>query len=177
MNTRRKHSTPRIFEVRPLVESDLETLHQPRAESRLLRIRDSHHMICRLMASGLKLGEIASRTGFSVTRLSILSRDPSIVELVAHYRNIITEDWRQEVDSIIDDGLASTRMAQRMIRDQLEEADEVGEKLPLKTLVAVASDNMDRFGYGKKTHNTNLNIDFAANLEAAIARSKKVSAA
>jgi hypothetical protein len=170
----RKASSPRILNVRPLVEADLEALRQPSAGARLQNIRDSHHKICRLMASGLKLWEVAQRTGFSVARLSVLSKDPSIIELVAHYRNLITEDWRDEMDSIIEDDLATARMTSRMIRDKVEAADAGEEEIPLKTLLALGADAKDRHGYGKKTHQTNVNIDFAANLEAAIARSKKV---
>lgn len=174
MNAQRKATSPRITgQVRTLVEADLERLREPSARDRLTRIRDSHHNIARLMASGLKLWEVASRTGFSVTRLSVLSRDPSIIELVAHYRNLITEDWREEQDSITADNLAALRVSSRMIRDQLEDADETGEQVPLKTLLAIKADAADRFGYAKKTHQTNVNVDFAKLLEEARARSNR----
>lgn len=173
MIAQRTARSPRILSVRPLVEADLERLREPSSGERLRKIRDSHHMVCRLMASGLKLWEIASRTGFSVTRLSVLSKDPAIIDLVAHYRNLITEDWREEMDSITEDNLAAIRLSSRMIRDKLEDADESGEEVPLKTLVAIKADAADRFGYGKKTHQTNLNVDFARLLEEARARSNK----
>lgn len=177
MIAQRNSKSPRILEVRPLTEVDLELLRQPSAGTRLAKIRDSHHMVARLMASGLKLWEVAQRTGFSVARLSVLSKDPSIIELVAHYRNLVTEDWRENVDSIIEDNLAALRLSSRMLRDRLEDADEGEAEVSTKELIAIKADAADRFGYGKKTHNTNVNIDFAANLEAAIARTKKVSAA
>lgn len=177
MIAQRKATSPRILEVRPLTEGDLESLRQPSSGNRLAKIRDSHHMICRLMASGLKLWEVAQRTGFSVARLSVLAKDPSIIELIAHYRNMVTESWAENMDSITEDNLAALRIASRQIRDQLEDADESNEVIPLKTLIAIKADAADRFGYGKKTHNTNINVDFAANLEAAIARTKKVISA
>lgn len=177
MRIQRHPGSPRILEVRPLTEADLETLRQPTAHTRLHKIRDSHHMVARLMASGLKVWEVAQRTGFSAVRLSVLLKDPAIQDLIAYYRNLVTEDWRENVDSIIEDNLAALRLSSRMIRDRLEDADEGEVEVTTKELVAIKADAADRFGYGKKTHNTNINIDFAANLEAAIARSKKVSAA
>ena len=64
--------------------------------------------------------------------------------------------------------------AERQISDRLDEADETGESLPIRDLVAVSRDAADRLGLGKKSTVTNLNVDFAAKLEAAIGRSAKI---
>ena len=63
-------------------------------------------------------------------------------------------------------------VAERQIADRLEDAEEEGVKLPLKDLLAISRDGADRFGYGKKSAVLNTNVDFAAILEQAIARSK-----
>ena len=44
----------------------------------------------------------------------------------------------------------------------------------LKTLLAVADSSADRVGYHKRSTKENINVDFAARLEAAITRSRSV---
>lgn len=170
-----RKSTAKILEVRPLVEADLEYLRQPSAAQRLAKIRDSHHHVARLIASGLKLYEVAAATGYAYSRISTLVLDPSVIELVAKYRSMITEDWRQDADNYTSIAVANMTKAERMISDKLDEADEKGETLTMRELLAITADRNDRFGYGKKNMNVNVNVDFAAKLEAAISRSKKVA--
>ena len=172
----RKAEGTRINSVRPITEADLELLRQPIARAGLATLRDSHHNIARHLASGLSLVDTASLTGYSVQRLSNLRQDPAMQELIAHYRGIITEGWVESVDAHQTLAMSNMRKAERMIADKLDEADLVGDTLPTRDLIAIASDRMDRFGYSKKTANLNVNIDFAARLEAAISRTKKVAA-
>lgn len=167
--------TAKVLEVRPLVEADLEYLRQPSVTNRVAKIRDSHHAVARLLASGLKMYEVAEATGYAYNRIAILSRDPSVVELVAKYRAMITEKWITNVDHYTHMAVANMTKAERMIADKLDEADEAGETLPMRELLAITADRNDRFGYGKKSMNLNVNVDFAAKLEAAISRSKKVA--
>lgn len=176
MTPQRKANSPRILEVRSLTEADLEYLRQPSAKDRLLKIKDSHHNVARLLASGLNLGEVAEATGYSLVRISILSKDPSVQDLVAHYRAMITEEWREAHDELQRSIVQNATKAERMIGDRLDEADANGETLPMRELIALTSDRYDRIGYGKKNMNLNVNVDFAAKLEAAINRTKKVAA-
>lgn len=173
--TRVRKETAKLLEVHPLVEADLEYLRQPSASQRIAKIRDSHHAIARAIASGLSHYEIAEQTGYSHSRIAILAHDPSVIELVAKYRAMITEEWRQSVDELQRNAVSNMTKAERMISDKLDEADESGTPLPMRELLAITSDRMDRFGYGKKNMNLNVNVDFAAKLEAAISRSKKVA--
>jgi len=168
----------RIVSVRPITETDLELLRQPAARYGLATIRDSHHNIARHLAAGLRLHEVAAATGYSISRVKMLRDDPAMAELVSHYRSIIDERWAETVDAHQELAISNMRKAERMIADKLDAADEVGDSLPVRELIAITSDRMDRFGYSKKTVNTNFNIDFAAKLEAAIARSqpKKIAA-
>ena len=64
--------------------------------------------------------------------------------------------------------------SERMIAEHLDKADEEGELLPLSQLDTISQGRMDRFGYGKKQTNLNVNVDFAAQLEKARQRSAKV---
>lgn len=168
----------RITGIRPLVEADLELLRDKSVGSipRIQRLRDSHHQVARLFAQGLKIYEIARITGHSLNSISRYQRDPAAAELIAHYRALKTEEWLDEQDQIAKLGTEAMTKSLRHINDHFDDADAAGELVPLPRALAVASDMMDRFGYGKKSAQLNFNVDFAANLEKAIARTKKVAA-
>jgi hypothetical protein len=138
------------------------------------RLRDSHHRVARLAAAGLRKFEIVERTGYSMTRICQLLAAPAMIDLIAKYRDKVDAAFERPQDEFFN--LASTNMirAERMIADKLEKAEEEGTEIPVKDLVLVARDAADRFGYGKKQTNVNVNADFAAELEKAIARSGKV---
>jgi hypothetical protein len=89
---------------------------------------------------------------------------------------MVTEEWRDEQDRLAALAVSNMHKAERMISEKLDAADEAGETLPTRELIAITSDRMDRFGYGKKNMNVNVNVDFASKLEAAITRSRKVAA-
>jgi hypothetical protein len=164
---------PKLVSVRPLVPIDLEALRQPTAKVKITRIRERHHDVARLAASGLTNREIAYRLGYAETRICTLLQDPSIVELVKTYTAQKNEAWLSHIDQIQEDALRATAIASRMILDELEDHDEAGTRPPLKELVNLSADRMDRFGYGKRQTNVNVNVDFAKRLEAAITRSRK----
>ena len=176
MKARRTPSRAEVTNIRPMVESDLEYLRQPSVGIRVKTIRESHHKIARLIASGLPLYEVAEQTGYSYIRVTTLSKDPSIMELVANYRNLLTEDWRETQSTFQALAMHNMVAAERQLADKIDAADAADELLPTRELLAISSDRMDRFGYGKKNMNVNVNVDFAAKLEAAIARTKKVAA-
>jgi len=64
-----------------------------------------------------------------------------------------------------------------MVADRLadQEEDPDAKPIPLRDLMAISRDAADRFGYGKHTTQTNVNVDFAAQLERAIRRSGKLA--
>lgn len=178
MIPQRNPKSPRILEVRPLVEADLELLRQKSASgvSRVKNLRDSHHNVARLIATGLRLPEVAERTGYGVDRIYQLSVDPSVKELVAKYRAIMDESYKEAVDELNQSIVKNATKAERMIGDHLDACDEEGERPPLRELIALTADRYDRIGYGKKNMNVNVNVDFAKQLEAAIARTKRIAA-
>jgi len=142
--------------------------------SAVKRFRDPHHRVARLFASGLRVQEVADRSGYSYQRVFTLSQDPAFQELIAKYREKVDEAFVANVDEFYEQATANMRMAERQIAERLEAAeDEDGSPIPLKTLVDISGDRMDRFGYGKRQTNLNVNADFASLLEKAIARSGK----
>ncbi|MDE2022104.1 MAG: hypothetical protein KGI71_04335 [Patescibacteria group bacterium] len=157
-----------------LKAEDLGRLREPRfVASSPQTLRDSHHMIARLRAMGLRHFQIAEKTGYSYQRVRALLDSPAMEELVAQYRKKVDEEFVENADEFFSTATSNMLLAEKMIRDQLLVADESGELPSLRTLDAISQGRQDRFGYGKKTQNLNINVDFAAQLEKAIKRSGK----
>lgn len=176
MRTGRPGAKREIGPVRELTEADIATL-VPGARPRLpaaARFRDSHHMVARLFATGLKAKAVAAHTGYSLGRVITLSNDPAFQDLITTYREQVDEAFRESVDGFAEMALSNMAKAERMIGDKLDKADADEETLPTRDLVSIVSDRADRFGYGKRQTNVNLNADFASLLEKAIERSGKV---
>lgn len=174
MRVQRKATSPRIRSVRPIERADLARLQEPSSKPMIQKLRDSHHLVARLIASGLRLGEVAAQSGYSIGRISYLANNPAMIELVAKYRASEDQSWRESRDEYFGLIHANGIKAQRQIADALDAADENNEPVPLNRLLAIAADSADRVGYTRKTTNFNVNVDFAAKLEQARRRSLKV---
>lgn len=171
---------PTITAVRALTRDDLMLLNPERKSVMdrngtgvVARLRDPHHRLARLIAAGLRTEELIERTGYSATRIWSIQKDPSFIELVATYRGKVDAAYEREIDEQARAATSNMRKAETMLAIKLEEAEESGELLPTRDLIAITADRMDRFGYGKRQTNMNVNVDFAASLEKARARSAK----
>ena len=163
-----------IGEPRVLIAADLERLRERRhVPTTPQKLRESHHMIARFAALGLDNHEVGARTGYSRERVGVLLEAPAMKELVALYRGKIDETYVKQVDTFFELATGNMLAAERHIADTIAELDEKDELLPVRTALAISRDAADRFGFGKHTSQTNINVDFAAKLEAAIARSGK----
>lgn len=165
-----------ITDIRPLTREDLsEIINAPKYDV-MSRIRDPHHRVARLVASGIRpYEEIARRSGYSTMRINQLTADPAFMELVARYRREIDAAFISSQDDYYEMATANMLKAERMISEKLEIAEEEGSLPPVRDLLAISRDAADRFGYGKKATNVNINVDFASKLEKAISRSKGVT--
>lgn len=175
----KRFAGPKVIGVRAMVPSDLQYLRERSYRVRLRNIREAHHNIARLLAAGLTNREVAYRLGYTETRISVLKADPSIAELIRSYAAEVHASWRDQVDTIHEDAMASIKIGNRLVRENLEALDEKGgadlslsEVSKISTIVA---DRMDRFGYGKHQTNTNVNVNFASKLEAAISKAQAVT--
>ncbi len=158
-----------------MTKDDIEALRQPSSRVRLKRLRESHHIIARLMVSGMSQREIAAEVGYSETRISIIKSSPAMQELIARYRADEDISWREKRDEYYDDVHRAGRRAWRKINEILEADDDLAEtEIPVDKLLKIASDASDRVGYHKRSTKENINIDFAARLELAISRSARV---
>ena len=174
INTKGLHHQPEVSDIRSLTRADLAVLAVKRPPNSLQTLRDTHHRAARAVAAGLRGEELASRTGYSYQRVYLLQQDPAFMELVAHYRAIITAEWAASVDPVIEYMSTNALKAQAMLSDKLDAAAENNEFLPTRDLLGIAELGLDRTGYGKVNKNVNVNVDFAAQLEAARKRSAGV---
>src|SRR6266545_4692895 len=121
---------PSIEGVRELTLEEVRVM--PRASvARVKALRDSHHMIARLLAIGLRYEEIAARTGYSYARIAVLALDPSIQDLKAKYTSVVDVTFHENVDVYFSLATSARVKSMRQMVDRLDEADEMGEKLPL----------------------------------------------
>lgn len=169
----REGGDKRVTAVRELRKEDLARFAELRRGHVVKRLRDSHHHIAKMFASGMDAVQVAQRVGRTPASIRTIRKSPAFEQLLAEYRAIATEAWADSVDTYFD--LASSNMvrAELQIADRLGEAEEAGETLPVRDLLAISRDAADRFGYGKRSTQVNVNADFAALLEKAIRRSGK----
>lgn len=159
--------------IRELARPDLALLNEARPVTVLQSLRDNHHRIARAVASGIPNQQVAALCGIGMNRVSMLKQDPAFNDLVAHYRSIITAEWAEHADTVTE-FLGSVRTKSlAMLEDKLCAAADNNEFLPTRELVAMAELGLDRTGYGKVNKNINVNVDFAAQLEAARNRSSR----
>jgi hypothetical protein len=129
--------------------------------------------MARLFAAGLRVGQVAELTGYSVSRVSLFHNSPAFLALIAEKRHIEDSIARDQITAynqlILENGLK----AERKLADKLDDDDE-SEELSVRELVSIARDAADRVGLSKRSIQTNVSIDFATILDKAIARSGKV---
>src|SRR5580692_64681 len=170
---RRNHRQTRIKTIRSLTPADLELLRLKPIGPQVKFLKDSHHRIAELIVLGKTNAEIGAMCGMSLGRIVSLKNDPAFQELLARKRADRDEIWRDNVDFMASLATSNMIKAERQLGDALDEADHTGTAIPLRDLARITSDRMDRFGYGKHTTQTNLNIGFAAKLEGAIQRARQ----
>jgi hypothetical protein len=163
--------TPEISGIRVLARADLSVLLEKRPKTELKSLTDKHHRIARAVAAGLSNVDVAAICGITATRVSMLKQDQAFQELCAHYRGLVTADYIHQTDSYLEVLLANKLKAEVMLGDKLDAAIDGDELLPTRDLMAISRDAADRTGHGKVQTNMNVNVDFAAKLEAARRRS------
>jgi hypothetical protein len=162
---------PEISGIRILARADLSVLLEKRPPVHLKSLTDKHHRIARACAAGLSNLDVAAICGITANRVSMLKVDPTFIELIAHYRGLVTADYLQQTDSYLEVLLSNKLKAEVMLGDKLDDAIDGGEALPTRDLMAISRDAADRTGHGKVQTNMNVNVDFASKLEAARRRS------
>lgn len=98
--------------VRELSQEDLEIVASAQVgvstTPAIKAIRETHHIIAQMLAKGLKDIEVSRVTGYSPSRISVLKKDPAMVELISFYVEQVQEAFRDTVGKmklITDDAL------------------------------------------------------------------------
>jgi hypothetical protein len=168
MRTQRNSRTPIISKVRSMTETDVALLRQKSAAPQIQRLRESHHWVCYLLSTGLSYTEIAAKTGYSISRISVLANTPAVQEQVAVYRReILKPEIASEVDLL---KAACGHKFYRHLHDHLCDSDDANELLPLRDCLAGI-----KTIYGNSGTTVSINVGFAARLEAAVATTRKLS--
>lgn len=132
-----------------LEETALSTQQAPTIK----RLKQIHHELARLLASGLSPAEVAASTGYSASRISILQRDPSFKGLMDHYKT-----QRDEV--FVD-------VHKRMATLGIDAADELQERLETNPesfsvgqLTELMKATLDRGGFSpvQKTQSVSMSV-------------------
>lgn len=155
--------------VRDLTPSDVVKLATEEAGIKPAVVKDlrqSHHTIARLLASGRHSEQdISIITGYSPSRISILKGDPAFQDLLSYYRGMEAEQHKHAVAD----------MHQRLAALGFDTIEKLHEKLldgevnDPKTLLAILEAVTDRTGHGKQTTaNVNVNHGLAPDTLAAI---------
>lgn len=144
--------------VRPLTPSDLDKLKVERGikPPALQRIRDNHHFLARYLALGSSPAEASAVTGYSTARISILLGDPSFQELLSFYRDNRNQGYLDMKQHAEERMLANMLTAEAKIAEAFEESDQ-----SVAVLNRIATDRMDRLGFGptSKTQSVNVQVD------------------
>lgn len=168
LRTTGRSSKPLVAEVLGEIEMfDLESLSEERGVQapQILKLRERHHSLARLIAEGKKPGEAALLCRLSQSRVSILLSDPAFMDLVAHYRELVNVEFVDFQKKLAELGIDAATVLQERLEDK---PDELSDSLLLQ-LVQVSA---DRTGHGpsQKTE-LNVKIGFANRLTEAKERS------
>lgn len=137
---------------------------------RIMRLRQRHHMLARMVASGMPEAEIAKACGTTLAYLDMLTEQtPAFIQLVAEYRK--KNKLGAAIDTYVDHLERNMIAAEIEIGTRLEEEPDA---LTVSELHKIARDAADRLGFSKHSVNLNVNLDFAEQLRAARMRSGKV---
>lgn len=153
--------------VRDLTPADLA---MPKAQVQtakpLAKIRDAHHALARVLATGSSEGEASAITGYSPSRISILKADPQFQELLEFYRSSSAElvsDFRARMLNL---GMG----ALQELEDRLDDSPDSFSPALLKDIV---KDMADRTGHApNKGPTVNVNVDAALTDRIARARAR-----
>lgn len=161
--------------VRNLTEADLKGAKGVKAEkitqsSNILNIRNTHHMLAMLLASGRRPEEISAITGYSPGYISQVQHDPALKSLTEYYKGMTAAQFKEAQASLFERLNSISMIASEELMARLTEKPDEFTNRELMEAVELTA---DRTGFGPQTKNTNINInvDMATRLAKARARS------
>jgi len=128
----------------------------------LKQIRQTHHFVAQLLATGMPVHDVARATNYTRERISSMRNSPAFQELEAYY----AEGQREELADFIS---KAKMLSDDILQEIQRRLDEEPEKLTAQMLNEFLKTISDRAGYAPVSKNLNLNVnaDFGSRLRAA----------
>lgn len=112
----------------------------PQTSPSIKKIRDTHHALARVLATGVKEAEASLITGYALSRISILKADPQFQQLLAFYREGATAAQTEFKDRMAMVGMSALSELAERIEDE-------PEKISTALLKDIVKDLADRTGH------------------------------
>ena len=156
------------------IEHVEELLRPTRIVPHLQSIKETHHNLARILATGATRTEAAEQAGFTISRVSTLMADPTFKELVEGYRVRATEIHEEEFRGARKMAAKVVTQITRMIADEVEIADNQDNRslddkpiIPLGRLESLLQTLGDRTILPKQSVNVQVDGDSLAERMAA----------
>ena len=160
--------------AREISEADLAMpATQVQKAPELKKIRDSHHALARVLATGMGEQEAAAITGYSSSRISILKADPQFNELLEFYRGQAQEVVADFRTRMVNMGLDALQELQDRMNDSPQDFS-VGM---LKDIVKEIADRTGHAPQRGPSSVTQINIGLSDKMAAARARVQELTRA
>lgn len=132
-------------------EGDLPTSEAPT----IAKLRGIHHEIAQLLAQGLSETEVSAITSYSLSRISILKRDPSFKDLVAFYQ-------KQKTEQFVDVQKRLATLSLDAIGEIQERLAEKPDSISTSQLIELSKVTLDRAGYSPVAKSQNISVSMSA---------------
>ncbi len=114
-------------------------------------LKEAHHKLAMLLAQGVRTGEAAMLTGYSISRICALRKDPAFMESMAYWSSRKDDAFditNRKLADVAGEGLSEIRRRLRESPDAFR----------VTELVKVATMGLDRTGHGPTTHTETLSV-------------------
>lgn len=119
------------------------------------KLRGIHHEIAQLLAQGLSETEVSAITSYSLSRISILKRDPSFKDLVAFYQ-------KQKSEQFADVQKRLATLSLDAIGEIQERLAEKPDSISTSQLIELSKVTLDRAGYSPVAKSQNISVSMSA---------------
>ena len=133
------------------------------------KLSERHHALARSIAGGMGQKEAAYQHAYTPTRVGMLMRDTSFLELVEHYRAVPDALYADLHERLAGMSLDAADEINRRMEDDANREEGADPKISLGQLRDIMVVAADRTGFGPATKSTHLHLhaNLAEKLEAA----------
>ena len=121
----------------------------------IAKLRGIHHEIAPLLAQGRSETEVSTITSYSLSRISILKRDPSFKDLVAFYQ-------KQKTEQFADVQKRLATLSLDAIGEIQERLAEKPDSISTSQLIELSKVTLDRAGYSPVSKSQNISVSMSA---------------